>query len=252
MRNVRYLYDNPLGEVSFDTAFQVEAGKGSGEQLVLPVETLAASAIVEIVNTLPESTRVDALLYSMSGELLDSISIELGGKNSFHWITDSKLGTNQRGLVIVESEKPNSIYAVSMHYLRGSAGEIMSMYGVAAKQALGPVLRTSYNTFLNQDSELVILNTSNQEESLQISMVRSDGTELNVASLQPGAKSEALNMMSSEHTVPANGQLVINLSEVEGPNNYGVVTVSATTPGKIVTWLLRRKGQEFVMPVPAR
>ena len=135
-----------------------------------------------------------------------------------------------------------------MHYLRDDKGKIETMYGVIGKEPLGSVFRTSYNTFLGQESEVVLMNSSDTAEKIQVSVTRSDGTRLNVSTLQSGTS----NSRTSEHLLQPNSQLVLDLSDVEVANNYGVVRITSENRGKIVSWMLRRRGREFVMPVPAR
>ena len=64
MRNVRYVYDNPGGELSFDTAFQVEGRAGTGEELVVPLDTRDASSILEVVNVSARRNWITVLVYS--------------------------------------------------------------------------------------------------------------------------------------------------------------------------------------------
>ena len=153
VRNVRYLPDNQVGIPSFDAAFQLEAVRGSGELLSVPLDTHSASAIIEVVNTTTEEVAVEVKIYTDQGELKETVPFRLLPKASYHLITDEILGPDAYGTATIEGSKAGSVIAVAMQYGRNADDSIRYMYGLQAQQSLGQRLRTSYNTFLSQSSE---------------------------------------------------------------------------------------------------
>ena len=110
------------------------------------------------------------------------------------------------------------------------------MYGIAAREDLGTVLRGSYNTFLTQTSRLVLVNPSATSQSLSLSLVRSTGDVL------------ATNVAQ---TIPANGYLEVDLNTFAQADTYGVVTVQVPT-NTILGWVLRERSTDYVIPTPVR
>ena len=52
--------------------------------------------------------------------------------------------------------------------------------------------------------------------------------------------------------MPGNGLLVVNLSDREAADNYGVVTVQPGSPNSLFASVLRRKNPQYVLPSPVR
>lgn len=237
LRNVRYLYDNPNAKNSFDTAFQVEGMHPSGEQLVVPLQLQDSSAVLEVVNVSKQEMPIVVSFYNEAGELQIQKKFQLAAKSSIHLIANDLLQGLQNAVAIVKAQKRNSIIAVGMHYARLEDGAIKYMYGMQAKQATGFVLKNSYNTYLQQTSMLVLTNAGSRSETLRFSLVRSDGERI---------------VDGYQETLPAHGTKEINLNELSASDQYGVVEVVADNPGKIVAWVKRFRGQEYVVPTPSR
>ena len=66
-----------------------------------------------------------------------------------------------------------TIASVAMHYERDESLSIKSCHGVKARKALGKNLRSSYNTFIGQESVLFLSNTTNQDLEVAFSVNRS-------------------------------------------------------------------------------
>jgi hypothetical protein len=245
LRNVRYLYDNPNNQDSFDTAFQLEGMYGSGELLSVPLDTNGSSAIVEVSNVSDAPVEVDLIVYSSQGEVREELSFELAAFASRHVITDGILGLNQRGVATVRSSTASSLIAVAMHYGRNANLGINYMYGLPAVEALGTVLRSSYNTYLSQNAQLVLVNPTDEVVTASVSLVRSDGTT--VAEIDSTSQA-----VGSALSVPAKGATVLNLSSLEVSNNYGVVTVQPESANSLIAWVLRERGLQYIMPTPVR
>ena len=236
LRNVRYVYDNPNIINSFDTAFQLEATKGTGSELTLPLDTRGASSIIELSNTGSSTSVVLLDIYSLDGEIIENLSVGLGAHSTRHLITDSIL-QNSTGIAHIRSSINSRIIATVMQYKRTSTGGISYMYGLNARPSLGQNLRGSYNTFLTQDSELWISNSTNTAQTARLSLVRFDQTQI---------------LDNSLVSIPARGLRIINLSDLETENNYGVARLTLDETNSLSAQVLRRKGLEFVIPTPMR
>lgn len=229
MRNVRYVYDNARGVESFDTAFQLEGMHGSGEEQLVPLDTIGRTAVLELMNTLGEAVDVDVIVSGGSGA---SFRISLPAYGSYHYIADSVLGRNTSGYAIIKGSKPNSIAAVAMEYTYRADLGVAYMYGIPAKQALGSVLHGSLNTFLKQVSWLILVSPTAQ--NVTVSTVNGAGQAGPVRTFQ------------------VSGVRAVNLNEFANPDEYGVVTVQPERTGSLVAWVLRARGNEYVIPTPVR
>jgi len=237
LRNVRYLYDNATGSDSFATAFQLEGDYGSGDALTVPLTAEGETPIVEVSNTKPSAISVTVNVYSADGTLLQNYVFPLDGYASRHLILDSAVGSALRGVAIVQSNTPESVIAMGMQYGRYVNGGISYMYGVPARSGFGSVLRGSYNTFLNQDSEIWLTNTSSQTQNISVQLMRSTGLIL-----QNGVAV----------TLPAHGVRVLRVNDYEAGDNYGVATVQGQSANSVVAWIERRKANDYVIPAPVR
>lgn len=236
LRNVRYVYDNNSGYDNFDAAFQLSGAIGSGERLTVPLDTSAGSAIVEVSNVLSSSTSVVVEIYNASGVRKAYIPITLRAKQSQHIITDSFLN-GEKGIAIIKGSSASSIVAVAMQYGRTASMGINYMYGIQAVQTLGSVLRSSYNTYLNQGCSLILTNPTAYLRSASISMKRSNGFQT----------------LSGMHVlVPAHGQAEVDICSMEEDNYYGVVTVQPTENNTLAGVVVRRgflDGYRFPTPL---
>ncbi|MCB0345156.1 MAG: SBBP repeat-containing protein [Bdellovibrionales bacterium] len=238
-RNVRYYYNN--GDFSandFMTASQFDGLKGSGKLLVAPLDTSTGSSILEISNVANVANNAQVKIYSQSGTLVHSGSYAIPAKGSYHLITDSIL-SGTKGVAQIQGSVASGLVVTAMQYGRGAGGELLYQYGIAAREALGVVLRGSYNTYIGQNCELLLSNTTNAPQSLNLKMTRLDGT----AVLGSGI----------ELLVPANGQISLDICGNDIPDTYGVVTVDADNPNTIVGTVVRKGfNNQYRFPTPLR
>ena len=239
LRNVRYYYDNEIGEDSFTTAFQLEGAKGSGEELVSYLDTRNGSAILEISNTSNQEVQAEYTIYSEQGTSVLSNTITLAPYMSYHLISDQYLNSGL-GSATVSSNKENSLIVTAMHYGRDETGSLENLYGIQSKQALGSVLRSSYNSFLSQSCFVYLVNTSSNVSNTSISLAQSTGLNRNSTA-----------ELSVE--IPAKGSTSINICELVENDTYGVVTVQPDTSGSITGSVLRvGQGNSYKFPTPLR
>ncbi|MFN8389691.1 MAG: thrombospondin type 3 repeat-containing protein [Bdellovibrionota bacterium] len=245
MRNVRYLYDNSVGADHFTTAFELDGKVGSGRPLALPLDRTAGSAIVELANTQSQPIRVDVSIYNAAGVPIFQTALELAPHATRHIITDGMISLGERGIAVVQSDKRQSLLAVAMTYTRNSSAGINAMYGVPGAEALGTVLEGSYNTFLGQGADLVVLNPGDTPTTATLSMARSDGTRI-------GGRNSQNIVLGDPIMLPAHGARTINVRDYERENVYGALTVQTGQPNSLVAWSLRQKAFEYSIPTPVR
>ena len=237
LRNVRYFYDNPGGQNTFVTAFQLEGMVGSGERLTAPLDTTTGSSILEIANTTEASQIIAVKIYNSTGTLLDSQSVNLPAFGSAHIITDSILD-NAKGIATIEGRAVSGVIAVVMQYARTSTAGIDYLYGIQAREALGDVLRGSYNTFLGQGCRLLLVNPAEFAATANVRMVRFDGEVV-----LPGM----------DMPIPGHGMVDYNLCANDDADVYGVVTVQPSTANTIVAHVVRTgANNSYRIPTPVR
>ncbi len=237
LRNVRYAYDNTTSRESFAGAFQLEGALGSGRELSAPVDTSIGSAIVEIGNTLAEVVNVQVRVFDEQGTLKADLVRSLPPHASWHLIADNILNGG-RGSVIIRGSEQNSIVGTVMQYGRSSEGAMLYLYGIQAKEPLQSTFRGSYNTFLNQGCELMLVNPTTAPVYAVIEMKNYLGEYV-----LPGR-----NL-----TVPAHGMHRESLCHNDSVDRYGVVTVYGGAAQALNATLIRvGENSSFRFPTPVR
>ena len=237
VRNVRYYYDNIGTANSFDSAFQLGAHKGSGELLVVGVDTRMATAVVEVSNTTNSKIAVVVDLFSDAGTKVTSVPITLKAYGSQHVIVDGYI-TNGLGVATIKSNKPGSALAVAMEYGRDSNGGIDFIYGIQAEQSLGSEMYGTYNTFLGQGCRLIMVNSTEHEVTATVSSTRYDGTVV---------------LSGEDLKVPGFGLNEYDICSADQANVYGVVKVKALTPNSLTANVVRYgANRTYRFPTPVR
>lgn len=236
LRNVRYLYDNSRLTNSFATAFQLEALKPSGERLVMPFQTDPRQmSILELANTSEQTIEVEIEL--LHGQTWTG-TVVLQPRETRHLILNSIIGDSTSGMVAVKSNRLNSLVSVVMQYKRFNDGKIAYMYGVAGKQALGDLVQGSFNRHLSQDNELVILHDQDEPQTVSISLVAENGEVLGVDPQIVELNGRGATRVVLNNTIPL--------------NRYGVIRLQPERRNSVAAYVLRRRGNEYVMPTPLR
>lgn len=240
VRNARYFYKNANGAVDdFASAFQLDAAKGTGQEVTAPLDTSDGSAIIELMNVSSSATTVSIRLYRSDGTAVYAENRVLHAKESYHLITDSFLGGG-KGMVELDSSTANSLLAVVMQYGRNAALSLKYLYGVRADEPLGSSLYSSYNTYIGQGCSLQLVNKNTTAQSATVQMTRSDGTPVVTGS-------------SLRTSVPAHGMVELNICGYEVPNNYGSVTVIPDNPNAVFGTVVRLgKNDNYRFPTPLR
>ena len=105
------------------------------------------------------------------------------------------------------------------------------------RETVGLVLKGSYNTFLNQESKLVVVNSAPESSDVFLSLTRSSGDSV---------------VSGLSFSVPGNGSIEVSLNNYELPNNYGVVTLHSAAGNNISAWVKRRQEDNYSIPTILR
>ena len=237
LRNVRYYYDNAFGNESFQAAFQLESSLGSGQVLSAPINTRGASSVVEVSNTDNKAVDVTLSIYNKNGTLVSKQERSLAAHSSWHVVVDQLL-PNQEGMMQVQGSEAASLIATLMQYGREQDGGIRYLYGIQAKESMGAFFQGSYNTFLGQGCELIMLNSSDSSVSAGVHLTRFDGTYIHV---------------ESEITIPPFAQTSLNVCSYDSENKYGVVSVYTPRQNSLQLTLNRiGENDSYRFPTPVR
>ena len=237
MRVVRYYYDNPTLSESFDSAFQLEGLKGSGETQVVPIDTRDGTAVLEVANVKSSPQNIVVRFYNSAGTLLQTLPLSLPSFGSIHLIADGIL-VNGFGSAWIDGSGAGGVIATAMQYGRTNTAGIKYVYGVQSREALGMELTGSYNTFLSQDCDLVLTEADGVATSANVSMRRFDGTNV---------------LTNQTVNLAAHGTASVNICSNDQPNVYGRVTVSAALSNSIVANVVRKgPNDNYRFPTPVR
>lgn len=100
------------------------------------------------------------------------------------------------------------------------------------------MLRGSYNTYLGQSCDLVLVNSGNAAVDASVSMTRYDGTAV---------------LAGQVVSIPAHGTARTQICLSEAADNYGVVTVAPSVPNTIYANVVRiGPNEDFRFPTPIR
>jgi hypothetical protein len=236
LRNTRYLYANAGERNVFDGAVQIQGQAGNGMLQAAPITTEHSSGILELSNVTADTVHVDVHIYNTEGTPLFSGSIPLPPFASFHLIADPIL-LGQAGTVTAKADKTASLFATVMQYDRRADGGINYLYALPLTEAGAAAMKGTYNTFLSQEGELLLADTTGTAQTATFSLVRADGST---------------TVRDISVTVPAHGLAQVNINELEAADVYGVLRLQTAAPHSLVGWIFRKKGGEFVIPIPLR
>ena len=206
--------------------------------MVVPVETGSSISVVEISNVLDRPTSANVRIHSSSGEQVSTLRVNLPAHSSYHLIANESLGDEERGLIFVDGRSAESLVVTGVTYNKHRNGRLAYVFAVPGKEAISGDIQGSYNTFLGQESEVLMMNTSDFQGTALVEARRSDGTLINLGS------DRALR-------IPARGSYVIRINDYEGLDNYGVVSLRQTNEAELTGWVLRRNS-DFLITVPLR
>ena len=198
----------------------------------------ARPSIIEILNTgVAAITDAIVKIYDESGALVEVIDLSaspIPARGSFHLITDSVLGLGKLGSATIESSS-DALAAVVMQYKRDSNLGIEYMYGIAATASTTDEKKGSYNTNIEQVSNFMLLNTSNQQQSYTFLLRDLNGNNIGD---------------EISYTLAAHAHLRVNLNEFVAINTYGAVMLLGGSSGN--AWVLRERGVDYIIETPLR
>ena len=228
VRNIRYYYDNATGTPSFNSAMQVEGAKATGEAIVVPLDKRDGTAVLELSNATNAAITVAATFRNLSGSVASTTSYSLPAFGTIHVVADSILSTDI-GSVSLDGSAAGSVIAVSAHYSRDAAAELLNAYALYGREAKGSQFRSSYNNFLGQSCDLILVNSTGTAVSSSITTVRYDGTVV---------------VNGEMVTTPANGVTNYDLCAKDTPDTYGSVVVEPSVADSITGTVVRHGADE--------
>ncbi|MFN8391331.1 MAG: hypothetical protein U0136_13665 [Bdellovibrionota bacterium] len=221
---LRYFYDNAEGTNSFRSAMQLNANVGTGDGVVVPVSTGGMLSVVEIANPSGDGQDADVVVHKASGEVAYTGTVHLNARGSYHFIVNPILQGGD-GAVFVQARSRGGAMVTVMHYGFDPKGSLKYSFTFEGARAHGSSLRGTYNTYLGQDCDMFLANSTNHAVNVSISAVRSDGTPV---------------IQGDSVTVPADGLVNYPLCHAESQPNYGVVTVQPSHPDSISAIIVRK------------
>lgn len=240
MRNIRYFRDNTEGADSFHAAFGVEASRGNGELLALPIDTQDASSVIELTNTLGQKVNIRLKVYNKKGQRQHSSTLTLSARSTSH-IDLNPILQDGTGLVTIDGTRTESIIAHHIVYGRDSDGHLLYSYANHAQDCSGSELRGSYNTFIDQQNRLLLGNPTNEVVTVTLSLKRADRTNV---------------LQNYNRSIPPHGMVSVKLNSFESDNQYGTVTVTSNTAHSIVGVITRERKvattTDYIFSTPLR
>ena len=223
LRNVRYFYNNPYWQNSFVAALQLEGDVGSISTLISILDSEEDSSIIELANTSSNLQNITVQIFNNFGTLLQTYNINLSSYSTQHFITDSILNRG-KGIALIKGSENGGVIASVLQYGKKTNGGIQYAYAIGVDEALGSILKGSYNTYLNQGCRLRLANPSNQNRVANLTLTREDGTIL---------------LSDNNQTVPSHGLLDLDICSFEDTSNYGVISVTLEDQNSLYGSIIR-------------
>ena len=233
----RYVYTGPTPFFPVLEAVSLPAVKGSMQTRIAPADTRGLTSVVEVSNTGASSTDVNIIANDASGAEVLNTTVTLAAKATQHIILDGSLIASL-GRVSVQALAGGEVASTVLQYGRTATAGINNLYNVPTDQALGGNLFGSYNTFLGQSCNLLVVNSSGTAEPLEINATRFDGTPVITTQME---------------SVPANGAFEFDLCSVDGPNVFGQVRLTPSNANSVVSTVVRQgAGDSYRISTPLR
>ena len=233
----RYVYTGPTPFAPVLEAVSLPADKGSAQTRLAPADTRGLTSVVEVSNTGAAATDVNIVANDAAGTEVLNTTVNLLGFGTQHIILDGSL-VSALGQVSVQAAMGGQVVSTVMQYGRTATAGVDNLYNVPTEQALGTDLQGSYNTFLNQSCDLLVVNATSTAENITIDATRFDGTPVITAQAE---------------TVPANGVFEFDLCAVEGPDVFGQVEVTPTNASSVIGTVVRQgSGDSYRISTPLR
>jgi len=224
MTVTRYFYDCPGASCSnFLTAFAIPDRPATAAAVSGGVSTVDGEiSIVELNNVTKNSATAKVTLNAEDGTNLGSPQIALPKMGTQHIIVN-KVGStgflaNDSRASATVTVNSGFVSALSLFYKLDTKGKLVYGYAAPLAGSPGAVQLTVFNTFINQQNNLELYNSSN--ESIQGAVDFIDYTGRNV--------------FNTPATIPAHGTYHLNnaVTSLTVPKDlYGTIIVQASKPG---------------------
>ena len=230
VRNITYLYDNPGTVSSFSGGYAREA-RAPGSLLAIPVTTeLSQTALAEVSNVLTSSVNVTINAYDTNGRSLMTTARYTLKPKATQQLLLSRV-KNRKAMVLIKSDKAGSLIGGVRQYARSSTGAVLYIYSLNGTSPAGSLFEAVYDTHDSQQSTVLFANPTSYSRKVLVSLRRSNGQ----AAVTPFWV-----------TIP---KYAVRYYNVTDPDSKGVVTIQPDQANSIVSWLTRRRNNDYVVPL---
>lgn len=234
VRSLHHLHDTSVTQNTFSSGYVEETLSPITDRAsMIASGESSQSALLRIMNTSDGSAAVTVTAYDTGGKsIVTPIRIQLAPRSTWDWSLDRVI-KNRKSQLVVKPDLPGTVLASVLQWSKSSNGSIATIFAYAPTAADASLLETSYDTHLGQQSTLLLANPNAFSRNVTVSIRRSDGAApvaSFVMSLLPYA---------------------IRAYTVSDPDAHGVVRIQNDKVGGSVGWLLRKRANDFIVPIPA-
>lgn len=235
------------GETKF--AAMLPASLGGSEVLYAPTVKARDGVYtwVEVLNTKSESVDVMVDIVSSQGSLVDSkhfvlapyaqVHVNIDDGNVYDGRANVESGRYVRIRSVGKTESVAGVLAYSMSYVLDGNNDVEQSYAVALSNHTSSHVVGSYNSYLDTENFLYIVNPTNVDADLSVWVTRLNGRTTKRSYTVPNGE-----MLQIEINAPQNFSV--------NSNSYGVVTVSyndASLKGiGVLSHIVRQSSSGFV------
>lgn len=237
LRNTRYFYNGKegiatkAGQEHFKSALTTEGIKGTGEVIVAPADIRNTMSVIEISNVLSEKVRVNVSIYASDGNYVRSKIVKLQSYSSHHLILNSLNLAKDLYSIGLKSNVKNSLIASVIQYGYKKDKGLLYAYGMPMTQLFKNVLTSSYNTFLNQKCNLLLLNQLQNQQNVLLSMTSDNGT----------------NIVNKESiSIPSHGVVDYDICSRDTADKYGIVKIESQANSVYGTLVRKGKNNSYM------
>lgn len=267
MRSIVRYFDNAKRSESYISGINYGGSAGTSDNMVIPYETslvadscitikkakkgrikkvkrknckkseISLQAILEVTNSLYEGNNISVDIYAQDGEFLNTVKLSLNAHETKEISVKDIVGYNKNGVIVVRGEKLSSTIASLRQFNKDIDGKIISSFVIPGKISIGSVLQGGYDLTEGQDSELVLINSSEYQQTVNLEIRTSDGTVL---------------AQGIEFSITAKARLDIDLRDYSSGTQDGIVVVQPNVQNTIAAWVFKERNKEFLVPTVVR
>jgi secreted trypsin-like serine protease len=219
LNNIRYSRDL---DGNYNFAFASNSQEGSRSRYFVPISTLDEDETnwLELANMSDNPGLFILLFFSENGELVSATQASIGGRSQLHFNVSEIVPRHTTGYAEILSvtqfnrSSANSISYYKNRYENERISAASYSYGT---RAIDTDTSGTYNLNLGMQNTLHIINTSNLDQTVTISVPDTSGTE-----------------NTHKFFITGNAGMRLNLNDIHTfgitENTYGIIKISSDTP----------------------